>query len=93
MRKLKKVASIPIFCCDELHLICCNCRPKVQMLAHTFDLNHFYCYLNYASFQVSACPECREVYPEKAKRHRYAEKAAEKLSGLQEERAKILESS
>ena len=25
-----KVASVPIFCCDELHLICCKCRPKVR---------------------------------------------------------------
>ena len=24
-----EVASIPIFCCDEQHLICCECRPKV----------------------------------------------------------------
>merc|ERR1719237_590914 len=27
--------------------------------------------------KVSICPECREPYPKKAKRHRYAEKAAE----------------
>ena len=76
------MASIPIFCCDDQHLICCNCRPKVNIFKLCFDL----------FFQVSVCPECREVYPKKARRHRYAEKAAERLSGLQKERAKILES-
>ena len=25
-----QVASNPIFCCDELHIICCKCRPKVR---------------------------------------------------------------
>ena len=49
--------------------------------------------LNHPCFQVSACPECRQEYPEKPRRHRYAEKSAGKLSGLQQERAKILESS
>ena len=24
-----EVASVPIFMCDELHLICSSCRPKV----------------------------------------------------------------
>ena len=42
--------------------------------------------------QVSACPECRELYHEKTRRHRYAEKAADRLLGLQQERAKVLES-
>ena len=42
--------------------------------------------------QVSACPECRESYHEKMRRHRYAEKAADRLLGLQQERAKVLES-
>ena len=78
-----KVASIPIFCCDDQHLICCNCRPKVNIFLSS-ALTSF--------FQVSVCPECREVYPKKARRHRYAEKAAERLLGLQQERAKILES-
>jgi len=41
--------------------------------------------------KVSICPECREPYPEKAKRHRYAEKAAEELAGLMEERARALD--
>jgi len=39
---------------------------------------------------MSACPECREAYPEKVRRHRYAEKAAEELSGLEEEMENIL---
>ena len=39
---------------------------------------------------MSACPECREVYPKKARRHRYAEKAADDLSGLQQEKENIL---
>ena len=26
-----QVASTPIFCCDEQHIICCKCRPKVKM--------------------------------------------------------------
>jgi len=42
--------------------------------------------------KVSICPECREPYPKKAKRHRYAEKAAEELAGLMEERAEVLNS-
>ena len=41
--------------------------------------------------QVSICPECREPYPSKAKRHRYAEKAAEELAALVEERAQVLD--
>jgi len=64
-----ETASIPIFACNDMHLICSNCRPK-----------------------VSTCPECRESYPSKAKRHRYAEKAAEELAGLLEERARVLNS-
>ena len=43
------------------------------------------------TFQVSICPECREGYPEKGKRHRYAEKAAEELAGLMEERARLFD--
>jgi len=42
--------------------------------------------------KVSICPECREPYPSKAKRHRYAEKAAEELAGFMEERAQVLNS-
>jgi len=41
--------------------------------------------------KVSICPECREPYPDKAKRHRYAEKAAEELAGFMEERAQVLD--
>merc|ERR1711962_1728870 len=64
-----EVASIPIFCCDDQHIICSDCRPK-----------------------VSTCPECREPYPKKPRRHRYAEKSSEELAGFMEERAKILDS-
>merc|ERR1712080_291588 len=64
-----EVASAPIFMCNDLHLICSDCRPK-----------------------VSICPECREPYPAKAKRHRYAEKAAEELAELMEERDQFLNS-
>ena len=42
-------------------------------------------------FQVSICPECREPYPTKPRRHRYAEKAAEELDALKSERAEILD--
>jgi len=42
--------------------------------------------------KVSICPECREPYPTKAKRHRYAEKAAEELAGFMEERDQFLNS-
>merc|ERR1719430_983058 len=52
-----EVASVPIFCCDDQHIICSDCRPK-----------------------VSTCPECRDPYPAKPRRHRYAEKAAEELA-------------
>ena len=43
-------------------------------------------------FQVSVCPECREPYPEKPRRHRFAERAAEELAALESERAEILDS-
>ena len=40
-------------------------------ILHNFDQYHC---------QVSACPVCREVYPEKGqRRHRFAEKAADTL--------------
>jgi len=65
-----EVSSAPIYCCDEQHIICSDCRPKVTI-----------------------CPECREPYPSKPRRHRYAEKAAEELDALMLERAEILDSS
>merc|ERR1712099_36175 len=64
-----EVCAAPIYSCDEQHIICSECRPK-----------------------VSTCPECREPYPEKPRRHRYAEKSSEELAGFMEERAKILDS-
>merc|ERR1719195_906547 len=65
-----EVCTAPIFCCDEQHIICSSCRPK-----------------------VSVCPECREPYPEKPRRHRFAEKAARDLDALLLERAELLNSS
>jgi len=62
-----EVACAPIFGCDDQHIICSSCRPK-----------------------VSVCPECREPYPERNRRHRYAEKAAEELAGLMAERDEAL---
>ena len=41
---------------------------------------------------MSVCPECRELYPEKPRRHRFAERAAEELAALESERAEILDS-
>ena len=41
---------------------------------------------------MSVCPECREPYPEKPRRHRFAERAAEELAALESERAEILDS-
>ena len=85
-----EVASPPIFACNDLHLICSHCRPKVSNTFETSSqlglgwITHF-------AFQVSICPECREPYPEKGKRHRYAEKAAEELAGLVEERARVMD--
>merc|ERR1712037_154473 len=64
-----EVSTAPIFSCDEQHLICSDCRPK-----------------------VSICPECREAYPDKPRRHRYAEKAAKELEVLILERAELLDS-
>merc|ERR1712130_1098971 len=64
-----EVSSSPIFSCDEQHIICSDCRPK-----------------------VSICPECREPYPDKPRRHRYAEKAAKELEALILERAELLDS-
>ena len=42
-----EVASAPLFCCDDQHLICAECRPKVRSLP--FKVNIL--------FQVSTCPE------------------------------------
>jgi len=64
-----EVSTAPIFSCDEQHIICSDCRPK-----------------------VSICPECREPYPDKPRRHRYAEKAAKELEALILERAELLNS-
>merc|ERR1712037_611365 len=64
-----EVSTAPIFSCDEQHIICSDCRPK-----------------------VSICPECREPYPDKPRRHRYAEKAAKELEALILERAELLDS-
>ena len=80
-----ETASIPIFACNDMHLICSNCRPKVKSQTCNFSSILVFS-------QVSTCPECRESYPSKAKRHRYAEKAAEELAGLLEERARVLNS-
>ena len=41
---------------------------------------------------MSLCPECREPYPDKPRRHRFAERAAEELAVLESERAEILDS-
>ena len=41
---------------------------------------------------MSVCPECREPYPDKPRRHRFAERAAEELAALESERAEILDS-
>ena len=40
--------------------------------------------------QVSECPECRQPYPGRPRRHRYAERAAKELEGLRRERGQIL---
>ena len=78
-----EVASVPIYCCAEQHMICCMCRPKVKLQSCSL--------LTVVVFQVSVCPECRELYPKKPMRHRYAEKALDELSGLKQERARIAE--
>lgn len=63
-----EVASAPLFCCEDQHLICAECRPK-----------------------VTTCPECRNPYPARPRRHRYLEEAAEELAKLKDKRAKILQ--
>ena len=78
-----EVASVPIYCCAEQHMICCMCRPKVKLQSCSL--------LTIVVFQVSVCPECRDFYPKKPMRHRFAEKALEELSGLKQERARIAE--
>jgi len=64
-----EVSTSPIYSCDEQHIICSDCKPKVKI-----------------------CPECREPYPDKPRRHRYAEKAAKELEALILERAELLNS-
>jgi len=63
-----EVAQPPIFMCQEMHLICADCRPKVH-----------------------ECPECRVAYKGPHRRHRYAEKTAEEVNNLKEQRAELLE--
>ena len=41
--------------------------------------------------KVEKCPECRTPYPDPAKRHRYAEKTAEELSDLKNQRKQMEE--
>ena len=79
-----EVAAAPIFSCEDQHIICSHCRPKVKHLLS--KLSYVECFS-----QVSTCPMCRELYPAKPRRHRYAEKAAEELSGLEKERGRILD--
>ena len=80
-----EVSAAPIFSCNEQHIICSACRPKVKIkVGDTL--------LILPMFQVSICPECREPYPEKPRRHRYAEKAALELEALILERAELLDS-
>merc|ERR1712192_67535 len=33
-----EVACVPIFCCDDQHIICSDCRPKVICLVLLLDL-------------------------------------------------------
>ena len=40
--------------------------------------------------KIFECPECRLAYSGKPKRHRYAEKAAEELTGLKGERQELI---
>ena len=83
-----EIVSPPIFTCSDLHLICSDCRPKVHSI--TSQNSHMNWFLVEQNMQVSICPECREPYPEKAKRHRYAEKATEELAELLEQKAQVL---
>ena len=62
-----EIATVPIFMCLELHLICSDCRAKLV-----------------------ECPECRQPYSGKPKRHRYAEKTAEELVRLKTQRKELL---
>ena len=41
--------------------------------------------------KVEKCPECRTPYPNPAKRHRYAEKTAEELLDLKNQRIEMAE--
>ena len=43
--------------------------------------------------KVAKCPECRLVYGDKPRRHRYAEKASEELSRLNTERQELTKKS
>ena len=76
--------------CLPSHLHLHRPTPYLQGLQAQGSTSQSSFWLNKA-FQVSICPECREPYPEKAKRHRYAEKAAEELAELFEQRAQVLD--
>ena len=79
-----EVASVPIFRCEELHIICLDCRPKVKKKNNPTDLTRLF-------LEVSTCPECRRPYPRKALRHQYAERAAEELEELKKNRVSLID--
>ena len=71
-----------------------NSTLSAQTVAPRYCIKHqLYDHEKLVVFQVSICPECREPYPVKPRRHRYAEKAADELNALESERAEILDSS
>jgi len=74
----------------ERDLECPICMEVCSAPIFCCDEQHIIC--SSCRPQVSVCPECREPYPEKPRRHRFAERAAEELAALESERADILDS-
>ena len=78
-----ELASAPMFCCPEQHLICSECLPKVKrFLIKNLGLR--------VLLQVRDCPLCRIPYPAKPIRNRLMEETAQELEIMRQMRATLL---
>ena len=76
-----KSAKKKIFMCTESHLTCSDCR----LVTASSPLRTAPC-----RPRLKECPECRENFTGRPLRHRFAEKMAEELADLVQQRRKLL---
>jgi len=76
-----KSAKKKIFMCTESHLTCSDCR----LVTASSALRSAPC-----RPRLKDCPECRESFTGRPLRHRFAEKMAEELADLVQQRRKLL---